>query len=93
MTSKQIEEKVVASLRRLGCNVDEILPVHALQYDLGIDSTEMVELTALIRNEFGMQAQHIDLHGVETVGDMATKLEQLLGQQGARPAEDAARPH
>ena len=42
------EDVVINALKRLGCHVETVVPVQELQGDLGIDSTEMVELAALV---------------------------------------------
>jgi len=78
MTNRNIEEAIINSLRKLGCDVEELLPVHELHGDLGIDSTEMVELATLICTECGLKAKHIDLHVVKTIGDLVGHVELLL---------------
>lgn len=80
MADKKIEESIINSLRKLGCDTATILPVHELQGDLGVDSTEMIELAALVRGEFGITTQRINLHDVKTVADLAGRVESLLGQ-------------
>lgn len=90
MSSKQIEEQVIKALRNLGCDAEEILPVHELQFHLGIDSTEMVELAALVRSECGITAERIDLSDVRTVAEMAAKVESLVAGANARPAAGIA---
>ncbi len=84
MTNKSIEDTVIALLRELGCDADTILPVHELHSDLGVDSTELVELAALVRTECGLGAQRIDLVGVKTVADLAARIELLLQSGGSR---------
>jgi acyl carrier protein len=80
MVDKKIEESIINSLRKLGCDADTILPVHELQGDLGVDSTEMIELAALVRGEFGLTTQRINLQDVRTVADLTVRVESLLGQ-------------
>jgi acyl carrier protein len=75
-----IEEKVIKAIRDLGCDAHEILPVHELHLDLGIDSTEMVELTELVRTEFGLQARNVNLKGVKTVREMVEQMERVMFQ-------------
>jgi acyl carrier protein len=80
MVDKKIEDSIITSLRKLGCDADSILPVHELQGDLGVDSTEMIELAALVRGEFGITTHRIDLQNVRTVADLTVRVESLLEQ-------------
>jgi acyl carrier protein len=80
MVDQKIEESIISSLRKLGCDAASILPVHELQGDLGIDSTEMIELAALVRGEFGITAHRINLQDVKTVADLGLRVETLLEQ-------------
>jgi acyl carrier protein len=78
MQQVNVEEKVIKAIRDLGCDAHEILPVHELHLDLGIDSTEMVELTELVKTEFGLHAQRLNLKGVKTVREMVEQMEQVM---------------
>jgi acyl carrier protein len=78
MQQVNVEEKVIKAIRDLGCDAHEILPVHELHLDLGIDSTELVELTELVRTEFGLRTQHLNLKGVKTVREMVAQMEQVI---------------
>jgi acyl carrier protein len=80
MVDRNVEESIINSLRKLGCDAANILPVHDLQGDLGVDSTEMIELASLVRGEFGLVTQRIDLDGIRTVADLAGRVEVLLAQ-------------
>lgn len=75
------EEVVMNALRKLGCQVEAVLPVQELQGDLGIDSTEMVELAALVRTECGMSLHPVDLRSIQTVADLTSKIDQFLTTQ------------
>jgi acyl carrier protein len=77
------EQAVINSLRRLGLDADQILPIHDLHCDLGVDSTEMVELAALVRTECGLATQRIDLDRVRTVGDLVAQIEFLINRGSA----------
>lgn len=82
MSQQEIETAILQSLRKLGCDVDTILPVHHLQFDLGVDSTEMVELAALVKTECGLALERLNLAGVYTVADLAHRVDHVLrGQQ------------
>ena len=80
MLHNNIDEAIISALRQLGCDADVILPVHQLQGDLGIDSTEMIELAALVRSECGLEAQRLSLREITTVADLRQQVEMLLGQ-------------
>jgi acyl carrier protein len=86
MPDQNIEEVVIKSLRELGCDAERILPIHNLQGDLGVDSTEMIELAALVRTEFGLNAQRIDLHEVVTVADLSDRVKSLLDRINSEEA-------
>ena len=73
-----IEVAVAQAIRKLGlCDV-EVLPLHELQNDLGIDSTEMVELAAIVRGDLGLTRERLDLRKIVTVADMVSQLETML---------------
>lgn len=78
MQQVNVEEKVLKAIRDLGCDADEILPVHELHLDLGIDSTELVELTEIVKTEFGLQSQRLNLKGIKTVREMVEQMEQVM---------------
>ena len=78
MATINVTEAVIDSIRRLGCDADQILPVHELQYDLGIDSTEMIELAALVQNQFRLESRRICMGSVKTVSDLVAQVESLI---------------
>lgn len=82
MTTKtsadQILEGVARAIRALGCDSETILPVHELNNDLGIDSTEMVELAVLLRQEFGFAEKSLGLIGAVTVEHIVARVEACL---------------
>lgn len=83
MTQREIEAAILQSLRKLGCDADTVLPVHHLQFDLGVDSTEMVELAALVKTECGLALERLDLTDVHTVADLARRVDLVL--RGRQP--------
>jgi acyl carrier protein len=83
MTPRDIEQVVLSSLKSLGYDLKDVLPVHDLQSDLGLDSTEVVELAALVRNECGLKAQRLDMRSLRTVSDLAGQVKTLLDQSMA----------
>lgn len=86
MQHPDIEAAVAIAIRKLGLEETTILPVHDLQIDLGIDSTELVELAALVRGELGLHTQRIDLKRVRTVSDLVSQVDVLIHGAAARPA-------
>lgn len=54
-----------------------IAPVHHLSVDLGIDSTELIELATIARDELGLRIKP-DLRHMETVADLAAELARLI---------------
>ncbi|HEY0080097.1 MAG TPA: acyl carrier protein [Pyrinomonadaceae bacterium] len=80
MSNTEVDEAILTALRKLGCDAEVILPVHDLQCDLGIDSTEMIELAVLVRSECGLEAQRLNLDEIVTVGDLGRQVETLLRQ-------------
>ena len=79
MGEEAIRAAVIRALRTLGCQADQILPVHELQSDLGVDSTELVELSALIKNEVVMMEKRVSLLGVNTVDDVVQRIKNHVG--------------
>ncbi|WP_050419496.1 acyl carrier protein [Bradyrhizobium tropiciagri] len=76
----KLESAVVGLLRTLGCDAPTILPVHDLAIDLGIDSTELIELAILVRDEFGLSIKP-DLRSMGTVSELTAELSRLLKQE------------
>lgn len=85
MQHPDIEAAVATAIRKLGLEETDILPVYDLQTDLGIDSTELVELAALVRGELGLTTQRIDLKRVRTVSDLVDQVDLLIRGAAARP--------
>jgi acyl carrier protein len=76
----QTAERVIDVIRLLGCDAKLILPVHELDADLGIDSTEIVEFGMLIRKEFAVEEKAISLMGARTVADVIARIDQYFGK-------------
>lgn len=70
--------RVLRVLRELGCESGQILLIHDLDRDLGIDSTEIVELGILVRREFGFEERAVSLAGARTVEDIVRRIDQHL---------------
>lgn len=71
------EQTAVRLLRSLGCEAPLIAPVHHLSVDLGLDSTELIELATIARDELGLRIKP-DLRHMETVSDLAAELARLV---------------
>lgn len=71
------EITVIRALHELGCEAENVLPVHNLLDDLGIDSTELVELGMIVRQDCGLTAR-IDLRGAVTVADLVEEVQLLM---------------
>jgi len=91
MTTQDIQQVVLASLKTLGYDAKNVLPVHDLQSDLGLDSTEVVELAALVRNQCGLKAQRLDFKSLKTVSDLASQVQALLSPPVAAGSTGADR--
>jgi len=76
--ARPLEQHIDSALRAFGCDASEILPVHDLQTDLGIDSIEIVELAALICRDWGRPDVRLDVSGVRTVSDLTTRARALV---------------
>lgn len=61
--------KVVDALEALGIDNIQILPTTALREELEVDSTEIVEIVALIA---GVAPDGKALEGIRTVGELVT---------------------
>lgn len=85
MQQVDVEEKVIKAIKDLGCEAHQILPVHELHLDLGIDSTELIELTELVKTELGLQMTPINLKNVKTVGEMVEQLKRVVSEDTASP--------
>lgn len=75
------EEVVLSVLRKLGCQIEILIPVQELQGSLGIDSTEMVDLASLVRTECGMVLQSTELRHIHTVADLTSRIDSFLAAQ------------
>lgn len=74
MERDDLWDSVEQALRRFGCDVPQILPLHCLQGDLGIDSIEVVELAALLCEARGLPGVRVDVGGVRTVQDLVARV-------------------
>jgi acyl carrier protein len=74
---RNFEQAVVGMLRILGCEAPVIAPVHHLSVDLGMDSTELIELATIVRDQLGLRIKP-DLRQMETVSDLAAELARLV---------------
>ncbi len=69
--SNEIQLAVLDSIRAIKKNIiTEINPDSILQYDLGLDSLERMELSAIIQRRFGVQLSDENLAVIYTVNDL-----------------------
>ena len=83
MNNTDITETIFQSLRAFGHAPGSIAPTTHLQDELGIDSLETVELSAVVCQQLGLPA-HVaaDVRNVRTVAELAARIESLLVQDG-----------
>lgn len=72
-----LEKSVVGMLRTLGCEAPVIAPLHHLVLDLGLDSTELIELAIIARDELGLRVKP-DLRHMQTVSDLVEELVRVI---------------
>jgi len=88
----QIRSALAQHLKR---DVAKIRPGDRLREDLGLDSLAMIELLFKIEEHFDLEIPNEDLSRITTVADVATYVEEKLGQHGTgtrAPAAPAAPP-
>ena len=76
MTKSNIEQEIISALRALGCDAPEIVPAHDLAIDLGIDSTELIELAVIVRDGFGLRIKP-DFRMIGTVEELVAEVARL----------------
>lgn len=70
-----VEEKVKAVLKRvLDIKESEIVPGANLDDSLGIDSTEMVEISVALKKEFGIQLKDNELKKTQSFNEIVAIL-------------------
>ena len=65
---QQIEEKVIETIAGLGPDPDEVTREASFEA-LDIDSLDLVELSQVVEEEFGVALKDEDVQRVKTVGD------------------------
>ncbi len=74
-TQIAIEDKVKNILRKvLDIKENEIIPGAKLDESLGIDSTEMVEISVAIKKEFGVQLKDNELKKTQSFNEIVAIL-------------------
>ena len=77
VSTADLEESLTAALFDIGCDIDRVVPADDLVCDLGMDSTEIVELGIVLREKYGLSVR-VDLRGLQTAGDVVEKMQRLL---------------
>lgn len=67
-TAEAVEEKIVDAIVELGAERDEINRDATFE-SLDVDSLDIVELSQVIEDEFGVELKGEDAQKLETVGD------------------------
>lgn len=67
-TPQAVEEKIVEAIANLGAERDEINRDATFE-SLDVDSLDIVELSQVIEDEFGVELKGDDAQSLETVGD------------------------
>lgn len=67
-TPQAVEEKVVEAIAELGAERDEITRDATFE-SLDVDSLDIVELSQVIEDEFGVELKGEDAQRLKTVGD------------------------
>lgn len=74
-----VENKLKGIFARVvGLDEGKVSPTASLKDDLGIDSTEMVDLLVEIEKEFGLKASKDILNDMTTIDDITNYLDQRL---------------
>ena len=67
-TPQAVEDKVVEAIAELGADPDEITRDATFE-SLDVDSLDIVELSQVIEDEFGVELKGEDAQRLKTVGD------------------------
>ena len=65
-----VEERIEKVFEEIGIDKAELCPESTLKSDLGIDSTEMVELMVALEKEFSVKIPNGMIYGGSTVGEI-----------------------
>lgn len=70
MKKELIEKEVIEIIEEFCCLGDEILLETELDYDLGLDSLDMVEITMELEERFNISIEDEEIANVKTVSDI-----------------------
>lgn len=70
MKKELIEKEVIEIIEEFCCLGDEILLETELDYDLGLDSLDMVEITMESEERFNISIEDEEIANVKTVSDI-----------------------
>ena len=68
ITPEQVEEVITDAITRFGPDPEDVTPDATLEA-LDIDSLDLVELSQIVDEEFGVALKSADVAELETVGD------------------------
>jgi acyl carrier protein len=69
ITSNQIEQTIVDALTRFGANTTHLTPETTFE-QLDVDSLDLVELAAVIEDEYAVTIENSDMAQLRSVGDV-----------------------
>jgi acyl carrier protein len=71
-----VEERIRdVVVRQLGVKPDEVRPKTNLENDLGMDSTEIVEMTVALEKAFGVKIDDGEIRKNQSIGDVISLIE------------------
>ena len=68
-TKDQLTERVIAALVEFGEEPENVMPDSRFE-DLDVDSLDLVELSQVVEDEYGVEIQDKDMDQIETVQDV-----------------------
>lgn len=68
-TPQTVEQFIVDAIVELGPAADEVSRASTFQ-DLDVDSLDLVELSQMVEDQFGVKLQTADVASLKTVGDV-----------------------
>ncbi|MEU1116517.1 MULTISPECIES: phosphopantetheine-binding protein [unclassified Streptomyces] len=82
-----MHQEVVSVMEGIGFQKEELAPDKRLAKDLGIDSTELVEIVVALEEHFHISIDADAEEGFTTVADLVGRVDRLLSA-GAHPRKD-----
>ncbi len=82
MDRNELREKIVKAIAEVACPaVDtEIKDADKFDDDLGLDSLDVIEILLWIESELDVEVPDVDLHMIDTVGQLVDYVEKLVNE-------------